>query len=124
MSSQALGTIYRSSADILDAHVPGLNAAIEKLRQKILKRLAAMPNIRDSFDRAWSKAATTRARIQAAMRAMGRIANKIGDMGDIASPELHETHAELITLLDVLRMLLWIEEEAKRCRDLANKYGY
>jgi hypothetical protein len=124
MSSPALGAIYRSTADILDGHVPGLNAALEKLRQKILKRLGATPKVRDSFDRAWEKATTTRARIQAAMTTMGRVGNTIEDMGELAGPDLRETHAELITLLDVLRMLLWIEDEAKRCRDLAKTYGY
>lgn len=124
MSSEALGPVYRSTADILDAHIPGLNAALEKLRQKILKRLGALPKVRDRFDNAWSDAETTRARIQAAMAALMRVANKIADMGELAGPDLQDTHAELLTLIEILRLLLWLESQAKHYRDLAKAYGY
>ena len=125
MSSPALGTIYRSMADTLDAHVPGTNAALDKLRQKILKNLAAVPKVRDSFTHAWEKARTTRARIQATLATLGRISNTIDEMGDLAGPDLRDTHAELTTLLDVLRMLLWIEDEAakRQCRWLFLESG-
>lgn len=124
MSSQALGPVYRSTADILDAHLPGLNAALEKLRQKILKKLAALPKVRDRFDRSWSDATTNVGRTRAVMATLLKVAQTIGEMGPIAGPDLQDTHAELLALLDLLRLLAWIEAQAKHYRDLAKTYGY
>lgn len=124
MSSAVLGPVFRNLANAMEATIKAFESAIRALRQKIRANLKGKPNDRRRFDDEWQKAKTTKSRLRAAVRALGRLVDDLENLGDAASSELTDAERELWALIDLLRALQGLEDLRDHYDGLAKGMGY
>ncbi|WP_374652331.1 hypothetical protein [Dongia sp.] len=121
MPQPNLGPVYRHLADVMGKTAEQIRKEIDKLRAKIRKRLP--PNQRDRFDKDWEKAKDTKGRRRAAVIVLGKVTDRVLDLGEAVDPNYAGAEPELWALIDMLRALEGIEDMEKHFDDMAKAFG-